>query len=345
MYSGRISRRIDNFFAHGRKSMPFARLIAFLIGVSLALCPTASGEEPGGDPVDARASQDSKTTAVGTSDCKTGNQTLFYSPHPLLDTRTAPGFADSVRRQLAEPLRDLGYCLEEIKDYRAILDTSRFGDNLVLQAQSEDAGGGSGTVLVALLRVRELARGGLSEAVSRPLVSLRFGPGEIGSLPNILSKKVSENLRRQFVADLLLRSHPPGAAVRTPSGLEGRTPVEWVMPLGIVPVTLEKTGYLPLRRDIDLAAPGRHAYDLQMVRKRFYHSRFIYPALAAGAATVIAFAFEDHYYAKYQALGPQDQKDRPEAFGETFRTAKTFERLAYTSLGLAWLNLALCFTF
>ncbi|MDQ3001852.1 MAG: PEGA domain-containing protein, partial [Fibrobacterota bacterium] len=287
--------------------MPFARLITVLIGISMALC-----------------------TAMSPLDCKTGNQTLFYSPHPLLDSRTAPGFADSLRRQLTDPLRGLGYCLEEIKDYRDVLDTSRFGDNLVLQAQGEDAGDGSGLVLIALLRVRELARGGLSEAVSRPLVSLRFGPGEIASLPNILSKKISENLRSQYVADLLIRSHPTGASVRAHSGLEGRTPVEWVMPLGMVPVTLVKPGYLPLNRDIDLSAPGRHAYDLQMVRKRFYHSKFIYPAIAAGAASLVATAFKEHYYGNYQALGPQDQKDTPEAFGETFRTAKTYERLGYT---------------
>ncbi len=278
-------------------------------------------------------------------ECKTGNQPLFYSPHPLLDARTAPGFSDSVRRQLRDPLRELGYCIQEAGDYRAILDTSRYAENLVLQTQATEEGGGSGTVLVALLRVRELARGRLAEALTRPLVSLHFGPGEVSTLPNILVKKISENLRSQYVADLLIRSHPDGADVRTPSGLEGRTPVEWVMPLGIVEVTLEKDGWAPMKREIDLSVPGLHAYDLQLSKRHFYNSRFIYPALATGAISLIAFGFENHYFSRYQALGAVDRKDRPEVFGDTFHTAKTYEGIAYTALGLAWLNLALCFTF
>jgi hypothetical protein len=277
--------------------------------------------------------------------CKSGGQVLFYSPHPLLDSRTMAGFSDSLRKQLQAPLTDLGYCLEEVGDYRAVLDTARYAENLVLQTQASEESGGSGTILVAMLRVRELARGKLAEAVSRPLVSLRFGPGEVSSLPNILGKKISENLRSQYVADLLIRSHPSGANVRTVAGLEGATPVEWVMPLGIVEVTLEKDGWIPLKREIDLSAPGLHAYDLQLSKRRFYHSKFIYPALAASAISMIAFGLENHYYSEYLALGAQDRKTRPEIFGDTYHTAKTYEGVAYTALGMAWLNLALCFTF
>ncbi|MEO7426320.1 MAG: PEGA domain-containing protein [Fibrobacteria bacterium] len=279
------------------------------------------------------------------TDCKAGNQTLFYSPHPLLEYRTMAGFSDSLRSQLAAPLNDLGYCLVEVKDYRTILDTARFGDNLLLQTVAGDPAEGSGTILVALLHIRDLAQGKLSEAVSRPLVSIRFGSDEISSLPNILSKKISENMRSQFVADVLIRSHPPGALARTSTGLEGKTPVEWVMPLGSVPVTLEKKGYLTFHRDIDLSAAGVHSYDLQLVKKRFYHSKFIYPALGAGAIALAAFALENHYYSAYQALGAADQQNRPQAFADNFRNAKAYERLGYTALGLAWLSLALSFTF
>lgn len=287
-------------------------------------------------------------TASTTKNCKTGNQDLFYSPHPLLDAGTLAGFSDSLGRQLREPLNELGYCLQEAGDYRAISDpsdSSRHGENLVLQIQAEGAADGSGTVLVALLRARELARGKLAEAFSHPLVSFRFGPGEASSLASILAKKIAENLRSQYVADLLVRSNPAGASVRSSAGLQGTTPVEWVLPLGIVQVTLEKKGYMPLERKIDLTAPGRHAYDLQLSKRRFYHSRFIYPTLASGAVSIIALALENHYYDKYRSLGPQDLKNRPAAFGETFHTAKKFEAVAYTAMGLAWLNLALCFTF
>jgi hypothetical protein len=284
-------------------------------------------------------------TAAPGKPCKSGSQILFYSPHPLLDTRTTAGFADSLRRQLQAPLAELGYCLEEAGDYRALLDTTRFAENLVLQTLVNEESGGSGTFLVAMLRVRELARGKLAEALSHPLVSLHFGPGELSSLPNILGKKISENLRSQYVADLLIRSYPPGAMISTAGGLNGATPVEWVMPLGIVKVALEKDGWMPLKREINLSGPGLHTYDLQMSKRRFYHSKFIYPTLAAGAISLIAFGLESHYYSEYLALGAQDRTNRPEIFGKTYNTAKTYESIAYTALGLAWLNLALCFTF
>lgn len=279
--------------------------------------------------------------------CKTGNQVLLYYPHPLLDAQTVPGFADSLFIQLITPLEELGYCLEMIRNHGTILDTARYGDNLVLQTQVEDGRdeAGSGTLLVALLRVRELAGGKLAEALSRPLVSLNFGMGELQGLSSILVKKISENMRRQYVADLFIRSNPPGAMVRAATGLQGRTPVEWVMPLGILPVTLEKSGYLPLHRKMDLSAPGQHSYDLQLVKRRFYHSKFIYPTLAAGAVAVAALALENHYYAEYRNLDEGDLNNRPEAFAQNFRAAKTYERIAYTSFGLAWLSLVLSFTF
>jgi hypothetical protein len=286
--------------------------------------------------------------ASAPQDCKAGNQTLFYSPHPLLDAGTTAGFSDSLGRQLREPLGELGYCLQEAGDYRALADTSAMAptaENLVLQVQADNASAGSGTILVALLRARELAHGKLAEAFSHPLVTFRYGPGEASSLSNILAKKISENLRSQYVADLLVRSHPAGASVRSSAGLEGVTPVEWVLPLGTVNVTLERKGYLPLAREIDLSAPGRHAYDLQLSKRRFYHSRFIYPTLAAGAISLVALGLENHYYDEYRSLGAQDRKNRPAAFGETFHTAKTYEGIAYTAMGLAWLNLTLCFVF
>lgn len=319
--------------------MEKAKLLAVLacLGCGFGLDSAQADDAPQA----ARASSTSR-------DCKAGNQVLFYSPHPLLDAGTTEGFTDSLGRQLREPLNELGYCLQEAGDYRAISDpsdTARHGENLVLQIQVEGAAAGSGTVVVALLRARELARGKLAEAFAHPLVSFHFGPGEVSSLSSILAKKISENLRSQYVADLLVRSHPAGASVRSSAGLQGVTPVEWVLPLGIVHVTLERKGFMPLAREIDLSSPGRHAYDLQLSKRRFYHSPFIYPTLAAGAVSLIAFGLENHFYDEYRSLGAQDLKNRPAAFGDTFHKAKTFEAIAYTAMGLAWLNLTLCFVF
>lgn len=277
--------------------------------------------------------------------CPPGSQPLFYAPRARAEWLLPSAFADSLWSQLAEPVRELGYCLASSRDSKAVIDTAGFGDNLYLQAAARDEGGGAISVSVAALRVRELARGKLPEAESRPLAYLRFFPAEAAGLASVLAKKVAENLRSQYVAVLLIRSTPSGAAVRSASGLEGATPVEWVVPLGSLPVVLSKPGFLEARRDLDLQAPGQHTYDLQLAKRRFYHSKFIYPTLAAGAVAAAAFALENHYYGVYQSLGATDSRDRPDAFGQNFRAAKNYERIGYTSLALAGLGLTLCFVF
>lgn len=278
-------------------------------------------------------------------ECAAPSQTLFYSPHARSESLLPPGFADSLWAQLDGPVRELGYCLKALPSGKAPADTAGNGDNLFLEAWARDEGGGTLSVSIAALRLRELARGKLPEAEARPLVYLRFSPFEAVGMYSVLAKKVAENLRSQYVAVLLIRSHPAGATVHAASGLDGKTPVEWVVPLGDLPITVAMPGYLDAHRDLDLAIPGQHTYDLQLAKRRFYHSKFIYPTLAAGAVSAAAFILENHYYGIYQSLGPVDSRDRPEAFGQNFRAAKSYERIGYTSLALAWLGLTLCFTF
>ena len=321
-----------------------SRVLWFLlIGAMLLLTGGAAG---------ASLPAASLPAASAPADCGSGRKLLFFSAHPLLDAKAGAGFADSLRRQLREPLLELGYCLSDIKDYRTLLDTARFADNLVLHTLVSEgpdpvvaAGTGSGTLLVAVLNVRDWSAGKLPEAVSRPLVSLRFHAPEAATLPNIVVKKISENLRSQFVAQLLIQSRPAGVRVRSDAGLEGATPVEWIVPLGNLSVTLEKPGYVPMRRDLDLSSPGMHAFEMQLSKRRFYNSKLIYPALFFGAATGVAFVFENQYYSRYRDLGAADQQDHPEKFADTFRTAKSFERLGYTSLALAATSLVFSFRF
>jgi len=307
-----------------------------------------------GTPVPGSASGSASGSATTTDpDCGNGRKLLFFSAHPLLDAKAGTNFADSLRRQLREPLLELGYCLYDLKDYRTLLDTARLADNLVLHTLVSEGpdplvaggAGSSGTLLVAVLSVRDWSAGKLPEAVSRPLVSLRFHASEAATLPNIVVKKIAENLRSQFVAQLLIQSRPTGAKVRSDAGLEGATPVEWVVPLGNFSITLEKPGYLPQRRDLDLSTPGMHAFEMQLSKRRFYNSKMIYPTLFFGAATGVAFIFESQYYSRYRDLGAADQQDHPEKFADTFRMAKSFERLGYTFLALAATGLSLSFAF
>lgn len=306
--------------------VPLPKTLAFGLTLTVAL---AVGAETGGS----------------VPDCRGGGRILFYSPHPLLDGRMPYGFSDSLFAQLREPARELGYCLEPVRDQRMLLDTAKLGESLWLQPSVREDGLGSATLVFAFLSVRELARGKLAEAAARPLVALRFSASEAADLSNVAARKVAENLRNHYVADLLVRSHPPGASVRAGSGLEGTTPVEWVLPVGTLQVTLSRPGYIDLYREIDLSTPGQHTYDLQLSKRRFYHSRFFYPTLAAGALSLAAFALENQYYSKYQSLGASDANKNPAVFGETFRSAKNYERLGYTALGLTLAGLTLSFTF
>ncbi len=281
------------------------------------------------------------------SECRPGSQALFYSPHPMLDAKTSPGFADTLMRRLKAPLGELGYCIQPIQDYRALLDTARYGDNLLLHTLVAEGPMTSSPsqFVVALLRGRDWAADKLPEAISRPLVSLPMYRGDPSDLMEVLARKVAENLRLQYVAHVLIQSRPGAAFTRADNGLQGKTPVEWILPLGSLEVMLEKPGYIAMRKRLDLSAPGQHNYDFHLAKRRFYHSKFIYPAIAFGAAALGAYALQEYYYAEYQKYGADDALTRPKIFGQTFRLAKNYERIAYTSLALAGFSLALSFRF
>lgn len=305
--------------------MGFSLVLALAAGCSLAAGP-APASLPG---------------------CGPGSRLLFYSPHPLLDERTAPGFSDSLGRRMTQPLRELGYCLTAVADHRMLVDTARHGDDLVLHVlgtEGPDADGPEG-FLVALISVRDFAAGKLPEAVSRPLAALPLQQEDPSGFADVVARKVAENLRKQYVAHVIIQSRPAEASIRSSSGLSGNTPVEWILPVGALQVVLEKQGYQPLSRELDLSVPGQHNIDLHLAKRRFFHSRFMYPMLAFGASALGAYALQEHYYAEYRSLGAQDLQNRPEAFGRTFRVAKTYERIAAGSLALAAGCLLLSFRF
>lgn len=280
-------------------------------------------------------------------ECRPGTQTLFYSPQTALDSKTFPGFSDSLFRSLEAPLGELGYCLQTPRDSRILLDTARFGDNLLLHPLVLEGPMpmGPAQFVVALMQGRDWAADQVSEAISRPLVSLPLYQGDPAGLLEVLVRKVAENLRLQYVAHVLIQSRPGEASTRAGNGMQGKTPVEWILPLGSLDVLLEKPGYIPLRQKLDLTAPGLHSYDFHLAKRRFYHSGFIYPAIALGVVAMGAYVLEEHYYGQYQRLGADDALNRPESFEETFKVAKSYERIAYASLALAGGCLTLSFWF
>ncbi|HLP42977.1 MAG TPA: PEGA domain-containing protein [Fibrobacteria bacterium] len=305
---------------------PFEALLALWALLAVAVAPSRAVEAPGCPPV---------------------AQEIFFSPHPLLDSQTVSGFSDSLRLRLIVPLSELGYCVRAIEDYRSLLDTGKFGDNIILHALVSEGSSttGPGTFTVTLLTGKEWAAGKMKDAVLRPLVSLSMRRDDLAGLVDVLVRKIAENMRLQYVAHVLIHSRPEAVSVGAENGLRGRTPVEWILPLGSLNVTLEKPGYIQLTRTLDLTTPGQHNYDFHLVRRRFYHSRLFYPAVGFAAAALAAFTLEQHYYGKYQGYGAVEARESPAVFGKTFRVAKTYERIGYGSLALAGACLAFTFRF
>jgi hypothetical protein len=82
-----------------------------------------------------------------------------------------------------------------------------------------------------------------------------------------------------------------------------------------------------------------------LVHRRFYHSKFIWPTLAAGLTTVAAYVLENQAYRRYQTLNDADLRDRPDVFGKTFAEAQLWERATWTSLALTGTFFGLSFAF
>ena len=277
-------------------------------------------------------------------ECERGLQVLFYYPDGAVDQAIYEGFTDELAKELASPLSEIGYCLfrpDDIEQYKA--DTG-LGENLVLHTAIR-AEEGKRLLLVAPVRLALLMRNNLEVALGHPLAEVDFEGADQQTFLTVVVKKIVENLRTSYVCHLRIESEPESVAVATSSGLEGATPVEWVVPLGSVGLTATRKDYVSFEKHIELDAPGYHRLYVELRKRRFYHSRFMYPAAAFLVAAGGFYLAERYYYDKYQSLGEQDYYSRPDEFGERFHTAKAFERLAGASLGLAGVSFVLSFWF
>lgn len=202
------------------------------------------------------------------------------------------------------------------------------------------------TLSIGLMEAKHRNAAGKAAAEARPLVSIPYGQGDLSSFLDVAAAKTAENLRQQWVVHLQIRTDPPGARVQAPTlGLQAASPLEWVMPLGVFPVRIEAPNLRPVTQSLDLREPGRHTMEFVLSRRRFYHSKFIWPTLASGMATVAAYILENQAYRRYQSLDDNDLRDRPDAFGKTFAEAQFWEKATWTSLALTGTFLSLSFVF
>ncbi|NLP03019.1 MAG: PEGA domain-containing protein [Fibrobacter sp.] len=275
------------------------------------------------------------------NDCGPGKKALHYLCDVSVINNIGSGFSADFMEQLKNPLKEIGYCLTVFSP-DVLTDSSKIND-LVMNVSLFYPDSDSVAVLLIGLQSIELFQ--QKEVFENPLISLVYEPGEISTFKSVLVKKTIENLRTEYVCHLRIQSAPEGVRIRGESGLEGSTPLEWILPVGNMEITGELDGYEPVHRRLDLSKPGIHTYLLEMRKRQFYTSKFIYPAAIFGLGAVTCFAAERYYYSKYMELGREDFFNHPERFENTFNRAKTFERAALTSLILSAVSFTLTFWF
>jgi hypothetical protein len=306
---------------------------------------------------------------AGADDCGTGRRPLFvYADSSAI--RAAPdGFISRLIRQLQQPLDEIGYCV--LKFSPAFLSdttlqdeqvmaismqyslTERRGEPLPAVEGAHDAtGSGQARMVVTLLQITDWSPRQVKRALESPLLTLDYRPEELSTFESVLIRKIVENLRTQYICHLRIQSIPEGATIRSRSGLEGITPLEWITPVGKLSITGELEGYEPLRRRIDLTSPGNHTYVLELGKRRFYHSGFFMPTVLLGIASVGCFAAERIVYNRYERLAKEDRlsaeeraENKPDPFAQTFTIAKNLERAAAVTAGLAGVSFVCCFFF
>lgn len=273
--------------------------------------------------------------------CRAGGDPLYLSCDSALDSEVFAGFRDSLFASLERPIGEIGYCLRRFDEQTA--DTSAL--LLHVSYHGSHAAGQPGAVHAALLEVSRFSRLGIREALKHPLVVLDYAPDDPVTFLRVLVRKIVENMRTSYVCHLVVESDPAGVHLRTDRGLEGTAPVEWILPLGEVTLSARRENYLPVDKTLDLSTPGNHRVYLQLGRRRFYHSRWMYGVVGAGLGSAVSYGLCRYYYGQYRALGAEERAATPERFGETFTRAKNLERMSAGLLGVAGLCLSLSFWF
>jgi hypothetical protein len=277
--------------------------------------------------------------------CSQSKQALFYCPHAMLEDATYQGFASELFSNLYPQLLQIGYCLVRSDSLAALRDSAKFADNLVMYLWSGEQNSPGATrirnneaqkeLVISLVPLRQFFPQELERSVGRPLVTMPYMQSEIRDLRVIFVKKIIESLRTQYICYLSINSEPSGITIRSSSDLEGVTPLKWVLPVATITIQGVAPKYVPLKKEIRLEHPGEYTYFLELKKRQFYNSNFIYPATFCAVSVVGCYALDKYYSNKYLRLGENDYYTNPGSFESTFNRAKTFERLTIASFAMS----------
>lgn len=281
-------------------------------------------------------------------ECGKGKKLVLFKTSDAVDSKIRAGFSDDFFDALNTPLKEIGYCpvflkKDDFKDTLLKATPVLFVDATEQFSEAESAS----TVIfqIYFLPLEEIQPDFSIPQKANLLISLRFIPDELSTFEAVAVRKTVENLRTQYVCHLRLESDPSGVQITSSIGLDGKTPLEWVIPVGDLEIEGYMKGYSALKRNLKLESPGSHTYVLEMKARQFYNSRFMIPTIAFGVSSVVLFGLERYYYSQYLNLDREAYFNNPDKFGELFNKAKKFEYAAFTSLGLTAVSFSCTFFF
>jgi hypothetical protein len=282
------------------------------------------------------------------SECGRGKKVIFYKSTAAVDRKIRSGFSDEFFHALCVPLKEIGYCPLRLDSY-ADRDSLGVLTPLLLIDVKENLNRADSestlTFVIYYLPLKEVRYNYSVPHNANQLISLLFDPGELSTFEAVAVRKTVENLRTQYICHLRLESEPSGVMISSNIGLEGKTPLEWVIPVGELEITGNHIGYNELQRTLRLDSPGIHTYVLEMKSRQFYNSRFMIPTVVFGVSSAILFGIERYYYSQYMDLNKQTLFSNPGQFEYLFNKAKTFEYAAFSSLVLTGISFTCTFFF
>lgn len=260
-------------------------------------------------------------------------------------TRFLPSASpQNLSEQLKKPLSDIGYTLSELN--AALSPENENRNYLILlfsvkvQSTTPDT---NYTMQIDLVKIN--ITDGRQKSQSSSFITLNFGSSELNTVKTVLSRKIIENLRTHYVCHLRVQSSPQGARIKTETGLEGVTPLEWIVPVGILTIEGELRGYEPINHTIEISQPGVHSCYLQLRKRQFYHSRMMIPGAALLLTSAVCFISERYYFNNYHDMRKNEREGSSEFLDKTYKRAKKFGYLGAASLVLSAVSFSLSFKF
>jgi hypothetical protein len=262
-----------------------------------------------------------------------------------VDSLLIRGFSKSLGQVLAQKFPTINLCMDTCIDscshlpmlklhvsYKKLVDTAINLGEIIVTSKN-------------IIRYQKKRGAQITQLHDMQLItSFQIPTGaDLSGLYMIVAEKIVENVRQEALCEVKISAKPSGSQFFIDSTFTGTAPKTILLPPGSYSIRATAPGFLPFSSDLEVQPSGITIFDARLIKRRFYHSRWMYGVELFGAAAAASFAGEWYFNNRYHALGEQDFITRPDHFKKTFDTAKNLEYAGYTLLGLA--GTSLCFSF